>query len=139
MRCINQFWKGARLKKSSLLIDADQNISIIVFIIIKSKLADLYTQIRIIKRLIPKALRSSTKAGYYLATLEGCLQYVQSLNVNRYVTGEESDLVSQIRTYSHKDHIVNENEFFTAMTHEVKPETYVEEEEEGWVEEPQEQ
>ena len=87
VRCINQFWKGARLKKSSLLIDADQNISIIVFIIIKSKLSDLYTQIRIIKRLIPKALRSSTKAGYYLATLEGCLQYVQNLNVNRYVSG----------------------------------------------------
>ncbi len=36
VKCINSFWKGARLKSSSLLIDADQNISIIVYIIIKS-------------------------------------------------------------------------------------------------------
>ena len=49
---------GAKLKRNSLLIDADQNISIIVYIVIKSQIKDLHTQLRMIKKLIPKTLRS---------------------------------------------------------------------------------
>jgi hypothetical protein len=78
--CVNVFWKDfEKAMTSSLLnIDADELMTIFIYIIIKSQLADLLVHSKFIKEFTTSTTRSSM-IGYYYTTLEASLIYILSV------------------------------------------------------------
>jgi hypothetical protein len=78
---VNNFWKDLeKLIPTSLLnIDADQLMTIFIFIIIKSQISELLVHSKFVKEFTTSTTRS-TMMGYYYTTLEACLIYISSIN-----------------------------------------------------------
>jgi len=75
--CVNEFWQEFEniIAPNNLNIDADELISIFIYILIKSKIYDLLIHTRIIKDFTTSSSKS-TMIGYYYVTLEASLLYI---------------------------------------------------------------
>jgi len=75
--CVNDFWKEFEhiIAPNNLNIDADELMSIFIYILIKSDLYDLLIHTRIIKDFTTSSSKS-TMIGYYYVTLEASLLYI---------------------------------------------------------------
>ena len=77
--CINDFWRGAEnLKDKYLNIDADQLMSIFLYIIYNMNLSSIYTQLDFINFFTGNSTKQSM-VGYYYTTIEGCLNFIMSV------------------------------------------------------------
>jgi hypothetical protein len=75
---VDNFWKGINLDSDDLYIDADQFMSIFVFILIKVHMSDLFTHLNMINEFTTISARSNLN-GYSLATLQACLYHILNL------------------------------------------------------------
>ena len=75
--CVNEFWMGFEhiIQANNLNIDADELMSLFIYIMIKSELTDLLIHLRMIKDFTTSSSKSSM-VGYYYVTLEASLMYV---------------------------------------------------------------
>ena len=77
--CINDFWRGAEnLKERYLNIDADQLMSIFLYVIYNMNLSSIYTQLDFINFFTGEKTKKSM-VGYYYTTIEGCLNFIMSV------------------------------------------------------------
>ncbi len=77
-QCIDNFWHDLRLNPDRLMIDADQYISIMIYVIIKARVPDLFTHIALAGELAALGARSQYNA-YCLTTLQACLFHMLSM------------------------------------------------------------
>jgi len=79
--CINSFWKEIPINKEKLLIDADQYLAILVYIVIKAEAKDLFTHISLANEFATLASTSSYNA-YCLTTLQASFYHLMNLNID---------------------------------------------------------
>jgi hypothetical protein len=74
---VNSYWKDMELfiTNSMLNIDADELITIFIYIIIKSQMSDILIHSKFIKEFTTSSTRS-TMLGFYYTTLEASLIYI---------------------------------------------------------------
>jgi hypothetical protein len=78
--CINSYWKNYEkvITKSLLNIDADELMSIFIYIIVKSQLPELLIHTKIIKE-FTTCVTKNTMIGYYFVTLDASVMYILDL------------------------------------------------------------
>lgn len=81
--CVNDFWKDMeKIITSSLLnIDADELMSIFIYIIIKAQMPNLIIHMKMIKE-FTTCITKTTMMGYYFVTLDASIIYILELNEN---------------------------------------------------------
>jgi len=77
--CINDFWDGIPVSKEKLQIDADQYLSIMTYIVIKSDLKDLFTHVALANEFASLGSTSSYNA-YSITTLQ--VAFYRLLNID---------------------------------------------------------
>lgn len=77
---VDDYWRGADIDPSKLVIDGDQFLSIYIYIVIKSAVYDLKAHIWIITQLGRSGIQNGAM-GYYLTTLEACMLQITSLSI----------------------------------------------------------
>ena len=77
---IDKFWEKIPLKMKHRSVDADNLLSIFIYIIIKSQITNLIIDIEIIDSFISKNIKLSRK-GYYFSIFQSSIDYIIS-NVN---------------------------------------------------------
>ena len=78
--CVDNFWKDVKkLPEKYLTIDADQLISIYLYIVYNMELNSIYTQLDFIKHFTGSKTQKSM-VGYYYTTIEGSLNFIMSAN-----------------------------------------------------------
>lgn len=75
--CVDKYWEDKKdeIKPDFLNIDADQIMSIYLYIIYKSGLSEIIVQLDFIKYFTTRTTKQSI-FGYYYSTFEGCIRYL---------------------------------------------------------------
>eukprot|EP00826_Nyctotherus_ovalis_P012642 TRINITY_DN1335_c0_g2_i11.p1 TRINITY_DN1335_c0_g2~~TRINITY_DN1335_c0_g2_i11.p1 ORF type:complete len:454 (+),score=69.54 TRINITY_DN1335_c0_g2_i11:206-1567(+) len=73
--CVDQFWKGTKVDAKKLRIDADQYMSIMVYIILKANTKNLYSHVRMAVDLTLYDLKQSYN-NYCLTTFQACFSHL---------------------------------------------------------------
>ena len=78
--CINDFWQEMEqyIKKDYLSIEAEQIMTIFIYIIIKSGITDIFVHCKMIK-LFTTCTTKSSMIGYYYSTVEASIMYIKTL------------------------------------------------------------
>lgn len=78
---VNEFWArtNPNVDSSLLNINADELVTIFIYIVIKSQKADLLIDLLFIKEFTTTLFRASM-LGYYYTTLECAILYIQKMN-----------------------------------------------------------
>ena len=78
--CINDFWTEMEnyIKKDLLGIEAEQIMTIFIYIIIKSGLTDIFVHCKMIKYFTTSTTQTSM-IGYYYSTIEASITYIRDL------------------------------------------------------------
>ena len=74
---IDNFWKGKKIEKKLLNIDADELMSIYLYITYNMDLPSIYTELDFINYFTGSITKQSM-IGYYYTTIEGCLNFIMS-------------------------------------------------------------
>jgi hypothetical protein len=78
--CIDDFWKDVKdLPNKYLNIDADQLMSIYLYIVYNMNLSSIYTQLDFINFFTGNKTKQSM-VGYYYTTIEGCINFIMTVN-----------------------------------------------------------
>ncbi len=90
--CVNEFWKDfENIITSSLLnIDADELMTIFIYVVIKSHLPELLIHTKFIKEFTTSNSRS-TMIGYYFTTLEASIIYILSVKDRESLRSKDKD------------------------------------------------
>jgi hypothetical protein len=89
--CVNNFWNDMNkyIKSTYLNIEADELMTIFLFIIIKSQMPELTIFAKMIKNFTSSTTRG-TMIGYYYTTLEASIAYIEELrDLNEIVKREQ--------------------------------------------------
>ena len=80
-QCVNKYWSnmGRYIEPSMLGIDADELMTIFMYIIYKSNMPLLFVHADFIKYFTSPTTKS-TMIGYYYTTLQGCLDFLLEIN-----------------------------------------------------------
>jgi Vacuolar sorting protein 9 (VPS9) domain len=92
--CVDDYWKNdPNMRKENLTIDADQILSIFLYIVIKAKVMNLKGHLNLIYDFGRKIVQNG-QMGYYVTTIEACIIQVESM---------DSDLLRRLKNCSEKD------------------------------------
>jgi len=94
---IDDYWKNfyGLINKSQLVLEADDLMSIFIYILIKSQQIDTIIHLNLIKDFTTKVSKS-TMAGYYYCTLEAALMYILSVdNIEEIMVKEKKNSGAQ--------------------------------------------
>ena len=81
--CIDEFWKGTKnVSAKFLTIDADQLMSIYLYIIYNMNLSSIYTQLDFMRHFTGESTKQSM-VGYYFTAIEGCLNLIKEANTKK--------------------------------------------------------
>ena len=87
--CIEQFWKDNQIpEKNYLNLDADEFMSIYLYIIYNTNLESIYTELDFINYFIADKTKQS-KLGYYFATVDACLNFIMSVEKKEDLSGND--------------------------------------------------
>ena len=77
--CVNNYWESMQyiVKPEMLSIDADELMTIYIYIIYKCKMPSLFIHSDFIKY-FTTPMTKSAMIGYYYTTLQGCLEYIMN-------------------------------------------------------------
>ena len=78
--CINDFWQEMEqyIKKDFLSIEAEQIMTIFIYVIIKSGISNIFVHCKLIK-LFTTCTTKSSMIGYYYSTVEASIMYIRTL------------------------------------------------------------
>ena len=89
--CIKEFWKGYEEDDIDLNINADDLMTIYLYIVYNMDLSSIYTQLDFIKYFIGEKTKN-TMIGYHYVTLEGCLNVISSASSKEDFTKINNDI-----------------------------------------------
>ena len=81
------------MNQENLVIDADQILSIFLYIVIKAKVMNLKGHVNLIYDFGRKIIQNG-QMGYYVTTIEACILQVESMG---------SDLLNMIKDYAERN------------------------------------
>ena len=88
--CIDEYWKGTpQLPAEELVINADQILTIFVYITLKARVRNLMGHIFLIMEFVRTDVQQSSY-GYYLATLEAAIEHILLMGERVEGKGNES-------------------------------------------------
>lgn len=91
--CVDEYWKNdSTVSKDDLVISADQILSIFLYIVLKARIPCLAGHVQMICEFGRKIVQNGSM-GYYVTTLEACVEQVESLS---------TELLAKIKEYSLK-------------------------------------
>jgi len=111
--CINDFWEDMKdvISTSLLNINADELMTIFIYILIKSEINDLLVHSKIIKDFTTSATRSSV-IGYYYTTLEASLCFILSINDKSELLGNKEALKASFNSLNNNSFVEpHENDY----------------------------
>eukprot|EP00826_Nyctotherus_ovalis_P024585 TRINITY_DN1899_c0_g1_i11.p1 TRINITY_DN1899_c0_g1~~TRINITY_DN1899_c0_g1_i11.p1 ORF type:complete len:359 (+),score=67.58 TRINITY_DN1899_c0_g1_i11:200-1276(+) len=73
--CVDAFWRGISVRSEKLTVDADQYISIMIYIIIQGKVTNIYSHTKFAADLALYELKPSY-SNYCLVTLQACFSHL---------------------------------------------------------------
>ena len=89
--CVDDYWKDDQtMNKENLVIDADQILSIFLYIVIKAKVWNLKGHVGLIYDFGRKIVQNG-QMGYYVTTIEACIMQVENMG---------SELLTRLKDYS---------------------------------------
>ena len=92
--CVDDYWKDdPSMNQENLVIDADQILSIFLYIVIKAKVMNLKGHVNLIYDFGRKIIQNG-QMGYYVTTIEACILQVESMG---------SDLLNMIKDYAERN------------------------------------
>lgn len=94
LESIDDFWKQVPVDKNKLIIAAEEKISIYIYIVVKAKLVDFYSNIWFIREFITEDVRINS-LGNQLSTYESALLYLWDL--------PKSVLIDKIKSWKLED------------------------------------
>lgn len=98
--CVNEFWKDfENIVTSSLLsIDADELMTIFIYVIIKANMPDLLIHAKFIKEFTTSNSKS-TMIGYYFTTIEAAIIYILSVKDKESLNckNKDNDIMNTIK------------------------------------------
>jgi len=90
-KCIDKFWKGKKItQKKFLNVNADELMSIYLYIIYNMNLYSIYTQLDFI-RYFTGSITKQSIIGYYYTTIEGSLAFIMSAKTKEDLTRNLKD------------------------------------------------
>ena len=75
---VDEFWRGIPIEKDKLFIDADQLLSLYIYVIIESRMSDLWVHLALVNQFTPYIAKTHN-AGYNLTSLEACLIHIMDM------------------------------------------------------------
>lgn len=107
--CVNEFWKDFNdlITPSLLNIDADELMTLFIYIIIKSQMPQLLVHCKFVKEFTTGSTRS-TMIGYYYTTVEASLIYIMAIKDRSMLNNREL-----IRTSLRNSSKLNEDKDFS--------------------------
>jgi len=100
--CIDEFWQGTHVNPEKLRIDADQYLSIMIYIIVKGKITDLYTHINLSAELAALGSKSKYNA-YCLTTFQACFCHLLSLENDKEKPNKKENSEIPLIKSAHKE------------------------------------
>ena len=93
--CVNNFWNDMNkyIKSTFLNIEADELMTIFLFIIIKSGMPELTIYAKMIKN-FPSSTTRGTMIGYYYTTLEASIAYIEELKDTNELVKQKEQLAT---------------------------------------------
>ena len=92
--CVDDYWKDdPSMNRENLVIDADQVLSIFLYIVIKAKIINLKGHVNLIYDFGRKIIQNG-QMGYYVTTIEACILQVEAMG---------SDLLNMIKDYAERN------------------------------------
>ena len=93
--CVNNFWNDMNkyIKSTFLNIEADELMTIFLFIIIKSGMPELTIYAKMIKNFTSSTTRG-TMIGYYYTTLEASIAYIEELKDTNELVKQKEQLAT---------------------------------------------
>jgi hypothetical protein len=76
--CVDSFWQGTNVGSEKLHVDANQYMSILIYVIVKANVPDLYTHVHLASELVGMGARRTYNA-YCLTTLLAGLEHILNL------------------------------------------------------------
>lgn len=78
--CVDDYWRDSEEDKSDeLMIDADQILSIFLYIVFKARISNLKSHLRVIFEFGRRMVQHGAM-GYYVTTLEACIEQVETMS-----------------------------------------------------------
>jgi hypothetical protein len=111
---INFFWKEIPVKAKYISVDADNILSIFVYLIIKSQNANLYIDVEIMNSFLSKDIKL-TRKGYFFSLIQSSVEFIID-NIN------EDQINENIKDYN--ENINKEIEIMGKTPHEILDFTY---------------
>lgn len=91
--CVDDYWKDdPSMNKENLVIDADQILSIFLYIVIKGRVLNLKGHVNLIYDFGRKIVQNG-QMGYYVTTIEACILQVENMG---------SELLMRLKDYSER-------------------------------------
>mmetsp|Transcript_4981 Transcript_4981/g.4900 ORF Transcript_4981/g.4900 Transcript_4981/m.4900 type:complete len:175 (+) Transcript_4981:730-1254(+) len=88
--CVDDYWRDdPDINPKELVIDADQILSIFLYIVLKAKIYNLRGHVKLIYEFGRRIVQHGSM-GYYVTTLEACIEQIESLG---------PDLLDKIKEY----------------------------------------
>jgi hypothetical protein len=91
--CVDDFWKDEpNMDRNDLIIDADQVLSIFLYIVIKARVTNLKGHLNLIYDFGRKIVQNG-QMGYYVTTIEACIMQIETMG---------PELLSKLKDYSER-------------------------------------
>jgi hypothetical protein len=87
--CVDQFWEGIDVDREDVFIDADQLLSIFIYVILHSRICDLFSSLSFVNEFTTH----STKAhlvGYNLASIQACLYHILTMDKSQVMSSSKN-------------------------------------------------
>jgi len=106
--CVNDCWKGLDkiITKSLLNIDADELMSIFIYIIIKSQISELPVHTKIIKE-FTTCVTKNTMIGYYFVTVDASILYILDIK-DKFLLKDSKEVIRSSFLPDKKSFLMNE-------------------------------
>ena len=90
--CVDNFWKDVKdLPPRYLNIDADQLMSIYLYIVYNMDLSSIYTQLDFINFFTGEKTKKSI-IGYYYTTFDGCISFIMAANIKQDLVNNDNNI-----------------------------------------------
>lgn len=92
-REITEFWKGINIiNPEKLIIDGDNILMLYLYIILEAKMPNLFAYIKMMDEFSTTYVRSISRFGYCLSTLEIAMERITSNSLTELITNQNNSL-----------------------------------------------
>jgi len=77
--CIDDYWKLSDISREKLVINADQILSVFIYIVLQARIANLNSHLKLINEFVSKEVLIGN-GGFYMATIAASLEHILTMD-----------------------------------------------------------